>query len=1288
MKKQCNRIISLALSVFIFIGGIIFPIRADENTEDDKIRVGFYLLDGYQYYNSRGEHSGYGVDYLNLISNFTGWNYEYVEVNTYSEALNKLNNGSIDLVAPIPMNAEWDAEYLYSEYQICMGRYVLVCNINDNRFTHEELTNVDGVKVAVPNGYPITYEFINFIEEKGLDVELVYYSTPEAANVAMKRGDVDCSVNSLMAIDDNEMVITQFSAAPLYFVTTEDDMALMDKMNEAMQKVTDMYSRELSRMEQNHFPYYTKQFFTREEMEFINSVGTIRVSYLDDLIPISFKNEQGESDGVTRRLMEEISRLTGLKFEYVKVPVGQIDRNFFHDNRIDLLTSVENNKTNSHLVNMYLSIPYMETERVFVSKDEKKFNLDEHYKVAISSGSQTFYRELASLYPNVELVYYDTVVECFEAVRNNRVDFLLDSNLNVEYYITKPLYSEFFVVSEERVSEEFCFATFVFEDGNLNEDECRMLMRILDKAILELSSGSIEQIKVEETIQNRYEYTVLDTFYKYRYVITVGILGIIGLLCAGIYTIANNQRHIKKHKSEAAKNLIQKKRYELVMDGSDDMIYEIGAKFNGDVSSDKIKETFGWDIPKKVDRLDFDTWVRVLHIHRDDEDVLYSQYGRDLVNNGLERATVQLQNLNNNDFLWCEISVVPLRDENGELISLIGKISNVDAEVRSIEAQGKVLEAANIKSENLEELLVNALTDNVANILKINLKDGNVISYKVKENMILEEPFEFQWNDYYSMLVKAMSAEDALRIGNAGMQKVLARQHVGTIHTYHFKAKYDIRNRVESSKYHFYTTKCSIVEINGEKFAIVTSVDDTEIMQKEKSYNEQREEFTSKLFESQRFLFSAMSGTYITTLKIALKDEKVYGMEGSEKGILVYSDLKVKWSDYLDKELIPYLDKLDVEKFIEKASIEALRKREVGEAITVSFKAKVDPDNLDPINTFNWFVINFRILEERGEKVATVIFQCDTENVQREILKNREREARSRQKRLEALVDRTEDVVFEIDLENKECIVTGRIDNLYGWELNRVISDISIEKIIGIWGVHPEDRFIIGEAVQSILSKEISVNRDLRIQKKNGTYIWSRISAVPVINDNSEITAIICKVTNIAKEVEEKKMTDHGGRMDTLTGLLTKNSMIEVTEKYLREHSAKNDAFIIIDMDQMKSINVDSRISDKVLKDIAKKLQIIFSNYDYIGKYEGDMFCVFVKNIPADTLEDKLEWALEKLRDSYTYNGKIVEVTASIGVAYSMAEQVTYEELYSLADETVYEAKKSGKGGFAVKRFF
>ena len=203
-------------------------------------------------------------------------------------------------------------------------------------------------------------------------------------------------------------------------------------------------------------------------------------------------------------------------------------------------------------------------------------------------------------------------------------------------------------------------------------------------------------------------------------------------------------------------------------------------------------------------------------------------------------------------------------------------------------------------------------------------------------------------------------------------------------------------------------------------------------------------------------------------------------------------------------------------------------------------------------------------------------------------------------------------------------------------------------------------------------------------------YVWVRISAVPVLDSEGKITNILCKLVNINEKIREKTNYLQNEGRDKLTGLLTQNALKEATELYLRENSAKNDALILIDMDQLKTVNeiLDHRAGDRVLVETAKKLQVIFSNYDYIGKFESDTFCVFVKNIPINTLESKLEWALEKLRDSYTFRGKIVNVSASIGAAYSMTEKATYKELYELADATVYEAKTEGKGQFIVKRFF
>ena len=86
------------------------------------------------------------------------------------------------------------------------------------------------------------------------------------------------------------MSISQFSSVPLYFITNEEQHDLMHELSLAMFQVKEMYATELSRMEISNFPYYSKQFFTKAEKEFIENCGVIRVSYVDDIIPISFKD--------------------------------------------------------------------------------------------------------------------------------------------------------------------------------------------------------------------------------------------------------------------------------------------------------------------------------------------------------------------------------------------------------------------------------------------------------------------------------------------------------------------------------------------------------------------------------------------------------------------------------------------------------------------------------------------------------------------------------------------------------------------------------------------------------------------------------------------------------------------------------------------------------------------------------------------------------------------------------------------------------------------------------------
>ena len=173
------------------------------------------------------------------------------------------------------------------------------------------------------------------------------------------------------------------------------------------------------------------------------------------------------------------------------------------------------------------------------------------------------------------------------------------------------------------------------------------------------------------------------------------------------------------------------------------------------------------------------------------------------------------------------------------------------------------------------------------------------------------------------------------------------------------------------------------------------------------------------------------------------------------------------------------------------------------------------------------------------------------------------------------------------------------------------------------------------------------------------------------------------------REVAKLKVLqlEHKTRTDLLTGLLNKQTFEKEVREYVDNHSTENSCFVFLDMDHFKEINdqFGHSIGDQVIKETAKKIQLLFANFDLVGRFGGDEFCVFVKEIPRDTLIDKLQFAVKKMEQEYAYEGGTVKVSASIGAAYCQKEKVGYKELMDVADAAAYQAKDSGRNCYIIK---
>lgn len=678
MKKQ---IYIVLVSLFIMISCIVCRevMLADE---EDIVRVGIYQMEGFHAYNEYGELEGYCIDYLNVLAGITGWEYEYVEVSDFVDGCDKLLAGEIDLIAPAMMSEARKANFAYSELDFGTEYSVLITTQDREDLYYEDYECFGNLRIAVLTDYPLTEYFINYTAIHDFSSELVYYDTIEESREALEYGEVDAVVTSIMDMGEDDKLLARFTPQPFYFLTGKYDTKFLSELNVAMSQVQNTYPTLLDQLLINYYPVYEEQFYTRYELEYIKNADVLRVAYVADRRPLSFTNDDGELDGISRAVFDKIAVVSGLTFEYVELPEGEITYDYLQEQEIDLITGVEYNSTNMNSKGILLSRPYVSARKVMVSRPEFEYDETKTYKLAVATGSQTVKTVLSNRYPNLELVDYDNISDCFEALYMGEVDMLIQNQYVVDAILAKPIYSTFKVVPIDGLEDELCFSTIVDLNGNygMTEEESTLIISILNKTISQISDSEMDNMVMRETVENQYELDSFDFVYNYRFTImTIAAVFVIISVLAVIYSREKKKRD-KILEEEAKRTALQQRRYKTIVDCSEDLIYEISLNGESSIGSDKIRKKFGWEIPNEVGELDFKKAMEILHIHPDDEQT----FRQTMLSNGVGKFDEQVLRMGkaNGEYIWCRVYRTLLMDDNQNVVSILGKIVDVDEEIK------------------------------------------------------------------------------------------------------------------------------------------------------------------------------------------------------------------------------------------------------------------------------------------------------------------------------------------------------------------------------------------------------------------------------------------------------------------------------------------------------------------------------------------------------------------------------------------------------------------------------
>ena len=165
--------------------------------------------------------------------------------------------------------------------------------------------------------------------------------------------------------------------------------------------------------------------------------------------------------------------------------------------------------------------------------------------------------------------------------------------------------------------------------------------------------------------------------------------------------------------------------------------------------------------------------------------------------------------------------------------------------------------------------------------------------------------------------------------------------------------------------------------------------------------------------------------------------------------------------------------------------------------------------------------------------------------------------------------------------------------------------------------------------------------------------------------------------------METNEYLNRAARKDALTGISNRRNMLDLLSEEVKRANRYDHpvSTILIDIDHFKKVNdtYGHGVGDKVLVEVARTLGGGLRDTDTVARWGGEEFLI---SLPHTGIEDAVKVA-DKLRlavsgDSVVEGEERIHITISAGVAeYEVG--TTVENLISLADRALYEAKEQGR---------
>lgn len=435
LRSVICRALAVALTALAVLSAVAPApaFAADSDQQVKTVRVGWLVNnEGFQDGTPGERLSGWGYEYLQTLSYYTpGWRYEYV-TGTFTELMDMLEAGEIDLMPNISYSEERAQKLLFSSNHEGTERYYIYARPDRDDLAKGDPQALQGLTIGYNPGVMQTFVGQQWLTNEGIACTYREYDGDSVLFDALANNEVDAVIMNDTISSPSASPMFYIGSSDYYFAVPKSRPDLMNDINAAMSAIARVNPRYNDEVKSSYSTQNSgSSSLNGPECSWLKANdNTITLGYITGKLPYCNEDEDGEMEGSLASLATTLHDKFGITVRTVAFDSYKMMSKALSKGSIDVALPVYRDYWFAEQTGVVQSVSLgtMSLTAIHTGSDLNK----DLQSIACTKSSFINQNALESLFPTATVTEYQSDDEAFDALRKGTVHCIVAPSSRVK----------------------------------------------------------------------------------------------------------------------------------------------------------------------------------------------------------------------------------------------------------------------------------------------------------------------------------------------------------------------------------------------------------------------------------------------------------------------------------------------------------------------------------------------------------------------------------------------------------------------------------------------------------------------------------------------------------------------------------------------------------------------------------------------------------------------------------------------------------------------------------------